>query len=413
MSDYNILVVGSISLSNKGTASIIVSTIESLQSVIPNIKLLIELFYPEQQRELIDIEKEQIEVIAPLIQSPVSAVMFFLLALLWYPLVRLRVAQPLPLPAFRRYHDADMIVDLSAEAFITYFDDDFLQQLIRFGAHLYPLLLGVLLDKPIVFYAETMAPFGIFRPLMNWLLSYASLVTVRDPKSLENLRQEGVDTSKVYQTADPAFLLESCPPPREPERRGKGPIIGLVAARQTGRTLDEQQYENLLQTLSDTAMQLIQKLDATLIFVPHSSGTFNKASDDTAVGLEMSAEINCPDRFTVIQEEWSPQQTKGFIGQCDALLSLRMHPVIAALSMGVPSVIIAFNDKAFGLMQMFGLEGYVCHIDNMNAESLLELTVSCLENKENIRIRLRNEIGAIQDLAMESAHLLKARLETQ
>jgi colanic acid/amylovoran biosynthesis protein len=407
MRNYNALIVGAISLSNKGTAAIIISTIDSLQAVIPDLKLNIELFYPEQQRTLINLETENVRIVAPLLQSPITAVATFVLSLLWYPLVRLRIARPLPLPVFKHYLEADIIIDLSAEAFITYFDDDFWQQMIRFGAHLYPILLSLLLNKPYAFYAQTMAPFGVFRPLMMWVLDRASIVTVRDPVSLENLKRDGIDTSRIHLTADPAFLLESHRPLWSPEKRGKGPIIGLSVARQTGRTLGEQQFENLLQELSETTRQLIQELDATVIFIPHSSGKFRRVSNDISVGLKMREKINDPERFMVIQEEWSPQQIKGFIGQCDALLSLRMHPVIFALSTGVPCVIIAFNDKAFGLMQRFSLEQYVHRVDQLNSECLAMSTIDCLTHREEIEIRLKSTMDTMRDLAMENARLVR------
>lgn len=413
MCDPNVLLVGPISLSNKGTAAIVASTIWSLRTAIPDLILTVELFYPEQQRTLMDLEADGVRVVAPLIQSPLRAIALFALAILWYPLVRFHIAKPLSLSAFRHYNEADIVVDISAEAFVTYFDDDFLQQIVRFGAHLYPVLLGVLLNKPIAFYAQTMAPFGVFRPLMRWLIKRASMVTVRDPASMENLRREGVDISKVHLTADPAFLLESQQPPYCPERRGTGPVIGLSAARQTGRTLGTRQYEVLLQTLSEAARRLIQDLDATIVFIPHSSGKFKKVSDDIAVGLEICKRVGNNDRFYVIQEEWSPQQLKGLIAECDALLSLRMHPVIAALSTGVPSVILAFNDKAIGLMQRFGLAQYVCRIDKLNVDELVRAVKDSLTNKVTIRHTLLARLDAMRDLAMENARLLRELLAHQ
>ena len=52
----NILLTGAISLSNKGTAAIVISTINNLKRTFPKSNIHIELFYPEKQKEIIGME---------------------------------------------------------------------------------------------------------------------------------------------------------------------------------------------------------------------------------------------------------------------------------------------------------------------------------------------------------------------
>lgn len=76
------------------------------------------------------------------------------------------------------------------------------------------------------------------------------------------------------------------------------------------------------------------------------------------------------ENFKLIRGDYTPQDLKGIISLCDVLVSVRMHPVIAAASMGIPCVIIAFNEKAYGLMQRLGQEKYVCDIRRMSYNEL-------------------------------------------
>lgn len=403
----SVLLTSCISMTNKGTASIIISTIESLQAVMPDLRIFVELFYPEVQRKIASIEDGDVRIVPAILQSSLKAAVTLGLAVLWLPIRLVGLRLPFPSQALNRYQSVDAVIHLGAECFVVYYDDDLFQQMVRFGAHLYPIFLGLLLGKPVVLYAQTLAPFGIFKPIMKFILTRVALVTVRDPTSLVNLKREGVDISKVHLTADPAFLLEPQQPPYCPEKRGIGPLIGLSAARQTGRTLGAQQYECLLQTLSETAGRLIQELDATIVFVPHSSGKLRKVSDDVLVGLEMQEQVANDERFTVLTEDWPPQYLKGFIGQCDALLTFRMHPAIAALSMGVPSVIIAFNNKAIGLMQRLGLEHYVCQIDEMSVDQLTQLMTNCLADSEAIQCDLPASMDRMRNLASQNAILVR------
>jgi colanic acid/amylovoran biosynthesis protein len=402
----SIHLTGAISLSNKGTAAIVISFIESLRKLLPSAEISIELVYPEKQKSLYDLEKNfSVRVVPPLFQSPVKALFLFLLALLIKPISFLH-SNFLHVKALDIYQHADLVIDISAEAFITYFDDDLLQQCIRFGTHLYPILLAFLLGRPVAIIAQTLGPFGIFRPIMKMIIGLAKIVTVRDPTSLENMKKEGVKLEKVELTADPAFLLQPHVPPFTPERKGSGPLVGILAARQTGRTLSSQQYENLVNVFSKAVQLLINEKDATVVFIPHSSGKFRKVSDDVQVGLDIQSHVEGKDRFQVIQDDWPPQVLKGFIGCFDVILSLRMHPVIAALTMKVPSVLIGFNDKALGLMERLGLGEYTCRIDHLSAEWMADAVCSCYEKREDIRALLDNSLSQIKGMASKNSQLV-------
>ncbi len=410
-----ILLTGSISLSNKGTAAIIISTIDNLKKTFPDSKVSIELFYPEKQREIIDIEKEYgVNVIRPLMQSPLTAIILFLLVIFTLPCRKLGIKSP-KVKKLENYENADIIVDTSAEAFIKYYNEDFFHTAYRFLLHLYPVLMGLLLGKKVILLAHTLAPFGVFRPIMKYVIKEASLVTIRDPTSIENLRKEKIDVSKIFVCADPAFLLEVSSEDRVYEilntegidldvfRKKKKKVIGICV----GRILNSEDHERLMKILSNVLNLLIKDYNAIIIFISHSSGKITRVSNDVTLGMELKRNANIEENYYVIKRDYTPQDLKGIIGKLDCLLSLRMHPVIASATMGVPFTIIAFNDKAYGLMSMIGLENNVIHINEIQEDLLINAIKKDLKANQTQKSIIKTKILHIQEKALLNFKLLR------
>ena len=410
----NILLTGAISLSNKGTAAIIVSTITMLKKAFPYSDIFIELFYPEKQKRIIDLEKEyKANVIAPLMQYPLKGVLLFLLAFLTSLFRRFRI-KSLNFKRIENYENVDIIVDISAEGFVIFYDEPFAQTTIRFLMHLFPILMGFLLGKPIVLLAQSLAPFGVFKPIMKYVIKKSVLVTVRDSTSIENLKKEGIDTAKIYLTADLAFLLDAALNDTvdailklegiDLDTLREKKVIGICA----GRILKPEKHEKLIKILANVADSLIEEYNAVIVFIPHSSGKIREESDDVIVGMEIINHVDNKRDFYLIKGDYTPQELKGIIGNLDCLLSLRMHPVISASFMRVPSIIIAFNPKAYGLMKMLELENNVIHIDEAQNEYLLLASiVKCIKESRNIKKVLKNVIPNIQEKALTNIIMLE------
>jgi colanic acid/amylovoran biosynthesis protein len=75
-------------------------------------------------------------------------------------------------------------------------------------------------------------------------------------------------------------------------------------------------------------------------------------------------------KIVAITKEYSARDLKGIISRCDLFIGARMHSIIAAISMCVPSVAIKYSHKTFGTMELVGLERYVCDFRTMTYEEL-------------------------------------------
>lgn len=409
----NILLTGATSLSNKGTCAIAISVIDELKRNNPDNNINVELFYPDKQRDIYPLDSiHNIKIVEPPIQRPIYGLAIFMYALLSYYIRKVFPRFNYLLP--KHYMEADIIIDISAEAFIKYYDDDMIQYTKRYLIHLYPLLFGILLEKRIILFSQTLAPFGFFKPLMKYIIKKCIYVSVRDETSIQNLKEEGVDISNIYASADPAFLLK--PSSREKlvqiltlehlnldKIKNEGfKILGVSLAKTTGRTLNEKEFNILIGTISRLLDSIIIKYNLFVVFIPHSSGKINVNSDDVLVGYDLEKNMKNKSNFFVIKGDYSPQDLKGLIGECNIFLSLRMHPVIAALSLRIPSILIAFNDKAYGLMKRFELEKYVCDIRTLSENELEIKLVELIHNGsyEHVNKLINEKITNVNNLVL-------------
>ena len=337
---------------------------------------------------------------------------------------------------------ADVIVHLGTD---TYSDDYGVFTVIE---HSKDILLGVLLRKPVVIWAESVGPFA--SPLTSRLarstLNRVALVTVREEISLSVLRDLGVSRPAMYLTADPAFLLDPASRERASEilsaegvDAAHRPLIGVTMAwtllvgkakssrylrymkegywitravmpeslfqlilRKASRfkRLDMSSYTNTQETVQ-MIDYLVERLDATVILIPHD---YSPAADDRVLLKKILQQVKHKSHVRLLAGDYSAPELKAVIGQCDLLVSGRMHAAIAALSMHVPAVAIPYGHKFRGIMKMVGQEHYVC--DDTAPEAIVSRVVEAWSCRERIRAELMITVDTTKNLALHNAQLV-------
>jgi colanic acid/amylovoran biosynthesis protein len=88
------------------------------------------------------------------------------------------------------------------------------------------------------------------------------------------------------------------------------------------------------------------------------------------------------------------------------VIGTRMHAGIFALSHGVPTLLIGYQPKALGTMNLFGLERYCCEIERFTGDDLYRLTCEILEQRQALAQQIRERHLAVQDLLRQwTSHL--------
>jgi polysaccharide pyruvyl transferase WcaK-like protein len=297
----------------------------------------------------------------------------------------------------------------------------------------YPLfipLFAKMLGKPVAFYGGTFQP-----PLIShWFLKRAymftlgkmDLITLRERISYQNLTTLGFRSNKMFVTADPAFLLQ--PVSSEDARKimrqenidvYQKPLIGITVTREKASISfpelrnSQSSYYTHIKMLAEVIDKLIDELGARVVFVPHCIG-YGERLDDRIVSNEVYQRCQNKHGVKVITTEYNAAELKGLIGQFDFFIGERLHSVINAMSVGVPSIVISnAADQRLDIIRMLGQDEAICYIENLDRDTLLAKVNDAWSRRDSIREELKSQVEIMQERAKLNGKLLKELLDSQ
>lgn len=296
---------------------------------------------------------------------------------------------------------ASLVVDVSGDSLSSTYG------LPSFLACLYPLRLARRYGVPYFICAQSLGPFvHITKAMASAILRDAAHVTVREPKSLGIVQQLGASATL---TADLAFLLDSDPEfelkvvERLLEGR-KRPILGI-----TPSGLFAEQVE----TIAAFVRRWLIEIGGTIVLVPHVYR--RRVSDvdaaDRIVRRIMQQGDGVGGEVLVVQDRLTARQCKALISKLDVLVSFRMHAGIAAVSSGVPALLLSYSHKSEGIFgEMLGLGDYVVGVADVSPELLQEKCVELLNRKAEIASMLEARVRVLREKAYQNIEWIVAAL---
>jgi colanic acid/amylovoran biosynthesis protein len=303
----------------------------------------------------------------------------------------------------RAYDDVDVVINsggdyLSGEKFT----------LSGFFNIIYALWLG----KPVVLFAESL---GFYKSSLNRIVSRyvfenVNLILVREDLSKEYLLNMGINPDKVHVTADPAFLLPSAPRSRVDEILrseniliASGPVIGMNPSGSISRYLDPAKpHGHYVQLMTDAIDYIVETQGATILLIPH---VYSPGSDDRDIIGKIIENVSNPQRVFQIKNEYTAAELKGIIGLCDVFVGARMHATIAATSLCIPTVGVAYSHKMYGIIgSSLDMNQYIISIDQLDATQLIKTLDMVWSNRTAIKEHLEETMPKIKEKALLNGH---------
>jgi len=295
---------------------------------------------------------------------------------------------------------------------------------------IYITLLAKALHKPIVIYANGSSNFKrrMWKILAMYVLNNVSLITVRDEESFSYLKELTRGKARIYLTADPAILLPQADPGRvksimleENIHKNDALLVGAAMTRKVflnafqGHTNPATSYKKAIAEIARSFDRLIENSQATIVFIPHCIEPYQHR-DDRVLAKEIHNIMRNKNRVRVLIKEYSPEELKGLVGQFDLFIGARVHSVIGALSMGVPSYTLTSSSdrRAYGLIgKMLKQEEWIYNVKNLNADKLLAHITDLLSASGKIRKDLPPIISSAKEKALLNGRLLKTLLDSK
>ncbi len=246
--------------------------------------------------------------------------------------------------------------------------DTFPNRLIQGPAPRYSLLMLMarFLGCPVMAYAQGIGPlttrYG--RWISSMALRSATRVTVRDPGSAERVREITHGAVRPHTGADPAILLD---PVSDAEAaavltragvapRGQGtesrPTVAVCPRpwfhRKDIWAESERLSEHYLDRMCRLVSELGREIGGRTLLLPFDY------SEDLPLCREIERRVGPIKNLRVVDAPLTPREMMGLLSAVDVLVGMRLHSLIFAARMAVPSVAIVYDPKVAAFMGQIG-----------------------------------------------------------
>lgn len=271
-------------------------------------------------------------------------------------------------------------------------------------------LIAILFKKPLIFFPQTIGPFNktIGKILARFILKKAQLIFTRESYSTAIVKELCGEETSVIEKVDMAFLMEPelkdvIKETNQPVRIGLN-ISGFLSFSPYGAGIVNN--HDYLQLMIDVVGLFIEKYGAEITLIPHDF-----ALDDNDVraceNILNSLSETQKKKVKMISGKKNGPQIKGIIAGFDFFVGARLHACIAALSMAVPTVTIAYSHKFLGILETLGLgREMVCDPVKDSHNGMIEKILWVFENREGIHLSLTKKLPEITDSALSCGSIL-------
>ena len=220
-------------------------------------------------------------------------------------------------------------------------------------------------------------------------------ITLREDLSAEELRTMGVDRPKIFVTADPALMLES---------GSEGAVDGYLL----GQNLNPdgkyalfvlrawKGFSEKKEAFIACANYVNQKYGLTPIFFALEPDT------DEAPCRQVAQQLRCDSRILCAPED--EKLIIGMMKKMRVVVSMRLHTLIFASSVGTPLAAVSYDPKVTGFMRYIG-QKHCVDFQDVTADALCALTDAALCDRETYSVE------HLRDLAAENERIAALLLE--
>lgn len=250
-----------------------------------------------------------------------------------------------------------------------------------------PILLATALGKSVILFPNSIGPFRtrFSRWLARAVLNQVDTIMVREERSGAEVHRLGITRPKTVLVPDIAFAL---PPTQEGEgkrllARAGVPEDVVRAGRLVGVTVrpwhfpgsggQQERQRRYLITVATMIEKLIE-LGARVVLIPQVTGPAEAENDTTVTRQLFQLVQHLRPGVHMLEGDFDPAQLKAMYGEMEMFVGTRMHSCIFAMSSGVPTLAISYmKNKAFGIMEMVGMEDCVVDITALSEGRGLDL----------------------------------------
>lgn len=346
-------IIGSTLSGNKGAASMLEASIQTISAQNPGAEFTLLTVYPEEDKKFNAYNNLEILPAKPLFLG----VVLNPLALLYKILPPLR-------PLLRKQKHIRAIAN--ADAFLDQGGITFVDGRAKFLIYnVATILPAIFIGTRVIKCAQAMGPFntGINKFVAKLILPRLDTICARGAQTYEHLNSLGL--KNIIESTDYAFLMDISK--SEAEQADKTLKTSgykfsahkkniAVLPSEVVRKKAEGNGQDYISYNVDFIDSLLSHGDHVLLMAYSArAGRDSRHNNDLPVCRDIAARIE-HDNFTFIDDELSAQQLRHIIGRMDMIVASRFHAMVASLAMATPPLVVGWSHKYAEIMDMFGLK---------------------------------------------------------
>jgi len=290
----------------------------------------------------------------------------------------------------KKIRSYDFIVDLGGDTFSD--KPNILYSL----SHIIVLFLMMSLDKKYIILSQTIGVFPFTQILARYILKNATRISVRDYISAQRLYSLGINQITI--APDIAFLIN------HNRIDTKNFIIGFNVSPLICKVQIPHSFVKLINKLSDFA---------EILFIPHVVAPVKRTKimrlrDDRVVLKQIYENFEDRDNVSLVD---SFDDIGDSIAKCDLFIGGRFHSVVYAISLGIPSILLGYSEKAESFASYFDFKD--CYISIDSDDFLIQLETKIyhmLENISSFKIRFIDLRNQTRNEALKHVRMLRMLL---
>lgn len=241
--------------------------------------------------------------------------------------------------------------------------------------------------KPVAIIANGFGPVHhqLNQRIVCWLLNWVDAISVRDEDALKNMQSIGV-TAPITLSSDITFLMEGYEKPVAHKEKVLG--ISLRPWYFDTHFLDE---------VAAFADEMVEK-GYEVRFYPM------KQPDDVRISQEVMVRMERECRL--IKGVMAPEEILSHMADCQIFVGMRLHSLIFATNMGIPSVAIEYDPK----IASFSKEAEIFNagpFDHITKKKLLEGIFAIEDNLEEMTTAILDKRVDFKKKALENKKILE------
>lgn len=266
--------------------------------------------------------------------------------------------------------------------------------------------LSTILKKRLMLYSVGVGPLlsEEGKSYVRSIAEQASIITVRDKESKEQLIALKIPANHILLTADPAFRLRFPLPEKDPTDKDLSGEFQLgVALRNWDVGVNPNVWEANVAKGIDLFLDNHPKAKA--IFIPFQDSQ-EQLLDDQVISTRVQQLLRNSNRTKVINGTSTFFDSATYLAQCDFVLGMRLHSLILAIASGVPVVGLIYDPKVKNLMFQVGVEKYAMELGEATDTGISKTIEDVIHHRLELSLHLQETSSQLANSAFTNAQIV-------